>query len=211
MNLSQQAYDQIRSEILTCILAPGQILVQSQLAEKYGLGLTPVREALQRLAHEGLVQPYPRFGYIVAPVTEELVRDLYEYRVVLETAAVRLAVERASDEQLRQLSRSAGFKYVYKNHEEYSRFLERNADFHLVIARLSGNPRLADALAGLLDELKRIFHLGLDLRDSAEEMQTEHQTLVEALLTRDAERAAQVAFEQIARSQQRVIEALRRG
>jgi DNA-binding GntR family transcriptional regulator len=89
--------------------------------------------------------------------------------------------------------------------------LERNADFHNAIARLSGNPRLAEALAGLLDELKRIFHLGLDLRDSAEEMQAEHQSLVEALLTRDADRAAQVALEQISHSQQRVIEALRRG
>jgi DNA-binding GntR family transcriptional regulator len=167
MSLSQQAYDRIRGEILDCTLAPGQQIVQARLVEKYGLGLTPIREALQRLAHEGLVQPYPRFGYIVSPVTEEMVRHLYEVRMILETAAVRLAVERASDGQLRQVAESARFTYVYKNHEEYVRFLERNAAFHDSIAVLASNPRLAEVLGGLLDELSRIFHLGLDLRGGA--------------------------------------------
>ena len=211
MSIAQKAYDIIRREILNCTLAPEQQIVQARLVEKYGLGLTPIREALQRLAHEGLVQPYPRFGYIVSPVTEEMVRHLYEVRMILEAAAVRLAVERASDAQLRQVAENARFTYVYKNHEEYVRFLERNAAFHDSIAMLAGNPRLAEVLGGLLDELSRIFHLGLDLRDSAEEMQAEHTALAEALLARDADRAEQVMREQITRSQQRVLEALRRG
>jgi len=211
MSLAQKAYDIIRGEILNCALAPGQQIVQARLVEKYGLGLTPIREALQRLAHEGLVQPYPRFGYIVSPVTEEMVRHLYEVRMILEAAAVRLAVERASDAQLRQIAENARFTYVYKNHEQYVRFLERNAAFHDSIALLAGNPRLAEVLGGLLDELSRIFHLGLDLRDSADEMQAEHTALAEALLARDADQAGQVLREQITRSQQRVLEALRRG
>jgi len=211
MSLAQKAYDIIRGEILNCALAPGQQIVQARLVEKYGLGLTPIREALQRLAHEGLVQPYPRFGYIVSPVTEEMVRHLYEVRMILEAAAVRLAVERASDAQLRQIAENARFTYIYKNHEQYVRFLERNAAFHDSIALLAGNPRLAEVLGGLLDELSRIFHLGLDLRDSADEMQSEHTALAEALLARDADRAGQVLREQITRSQQRVLEALRRG
>ena len=211
MSIAQKAYEIIRGEILNCTLAPGQQIVQARLVEKYGLGLTPIREALQRLAHEGLVQPYPRFGYIVSPVTEEMVRHLYEVRMILETAAVQLAVERAGDAQLRRVAENAQFTYVYKDHEQYVRFLDRNAAFHDSIAVLAGNPRLAELLGGLLAELTRIFHLGLDLRDSAEEMQSEHTTLAEALLARDAERAGQVMREQITRSQQRVLEALRRG
>ncbi len=207
--LSRKAYDLIRVEILTCALAPGQQIAQAQLVEKFGLSLTPVREALQRLAHEGLVQPYPRFGYVVSPVSEDAVRDLFEYRAILETAAVRLAVERAGNAQLAQVVESAHFLYVYKNREEYSRFLERNAAFHNTIARLAGNARLAESLAGLLDELTRVFHLGLDLRDSAVEMESEHLALAEALSARDAGRAEQVVREQIAHSQQRVVEALR--
>jgi DNA-binding GntR family transcriptional regulator len=211
MSIAQKAYDLIRGEILNCTLAPGQQIVQARLVEKYGLGLTPIREALQRLAHEGLVQPYPRFGYIVSPVTEELVRHLYEVRMVLETAAVRLAVDRASDAQLRQVAETARFTYVFKDHAQYMRFLEQNAAFHDSIAILAGNPRLAEMLRGLLAELSRIFHLGLELRDSAAEMQSEHSTLATALLARDGDRAGQLMREQIARSQQRVLEALYRG
>jgi DNA-binding FadR family transcriptional regulator len=140
-----------------------------------------------------------------------MVRHLYEVRMILETAAVRLAVERASDAQLCQVAESARFTYVYKNHEQYVRFLERNAAFHDSIAVLAGNPRLAEMLGALLDELSRIFHLGLDLRDSAEEMQSEHTDLAAVLLARDADRAGQVVRAQISRSQQRVLEALRRG
>ena len=210
MSLAKCAYDLIRSEIINCSLAPGQQIAQAQLVEKYGLGLTPVREALQRLTHDGLVQPYPRFGYIVSPVTEDLVRHLFEYRLILETAGVGLATTRAGDGPLARVVESARFTYVYQNREEYVRFLEQNAHFHNSIARLSGNPRLVEALAGLLDELIRVFHLGLDLRDSAVEMQAEHLALAAALQARDAGRAEQVMREQIVQSQQRVLEALRR-
>ena len=160
MSIAQKAYDLIRGEILTCSLAPGQQIVQARLVEKFGLGMTPIREALLRLAHEGLVQPYPRFGYIVSPVTEEMVRHLYEVRMILETAAVRLAVERASDAQLRQVAESARFTYVYKNHEQYVRFLERNAAFHDSIAMLAGNPRLADMLGGFSMNCRASFISG---------------------------------------------------
>jgi DNA-binding GntR family transcriptional regulator len=208
-SLSQKAYDQIRAAILNCSLAPGQQIAQAQLVEQFGLSLTPVREALQRLAHEGLVQPYPRFGYVVSPVSESAVRDLYEVRMILETAAVRLAVQRASEHELANLLEAARFKYIFKDREEYSRFLERNAAFHLAIARLAGNARLVESLSGVLDELTRNFHLGLDLRDSAAEMESEHLALAEALLARDGARAEQIACDQIAHSQQRVLEALK--
>jgi DNA-binding GntR family transcriptional regulator len=209
MSLAKYAYELIRTEILTCVLAPGQQVAQAQLVEKFGLGMTPVREALQRLTYDGLVQPYPRFGYIVSPVTESLVRHLFEYRLILETAVVRLAAVRGGDEQFARLVESAHFTYVYHNRAEYVRFLEQNALFHNSIGRLSGNPRLVEALAGLLDELTRVFHLGLDLRDSAAEMQAEHIALAAALQARDTGRAEQAMCEQIVQSQQRVLEALR--
>lgn len=210
MSLTDQVYEQIRHDILNCYLQPGQQIVQPQLMEKYRAGMTPVREALTRLAHEGLVQSVPRSGYTVSRITLSDVRELFELRAILETAAVRLAVARATDDQLRELSKRANFTYKYSNHEDYTRFLSLNQAFHCYIAGLSGNRRLAGELSRALDGLKRVFHYGLDLRDSAEEMRSEHQELVEAMLQRDAERAAAVVNQQIARSIQRVIEALTR-
>ena len=208
MNLAEQAYSLIREEILSTRLMPGQQIVQKPLAEKYGLGLTPVRDALQRLAHEGLVQAIPRSGYVVSHITFSDVRELFELRTVLETAAVRLAVARASDEELRVIAEKANFSYVYSDHQDYSRFLARNQEFHCAVAALSGNRRLMETLERTLDGLTRVFHFGLDLRDSADEMRGEHIELVDTLLRRDADAAAAVTGSQISRSVQRVMEAL---
>jgi DNA-binding GntR family transcriptional regulator len=206
--LSDKAYGIIKTDIIRCVLKPGQQLVQQQMAEKYKLGITPIREALHRLAQEGFVQPIPRFGYTVSFITFSDVHEIYELRSILESAAASLAAVRGTDKQLEGISNAADFTYVYKDQQSYSDFLALNADFHRYVAVVAGNRRLADQISKLLDELTRVFHLGLDLRDSTEEMRDEHLALAKALCDRDPDRAEQIVQSQIARSQQRVLEAL---
>jgi DNA-binding GntR family transcriptional regulator len=90
-------------------------------------------------------------------------------------------------------------------------FLTRNEHFHLAIAEMAGNQRLMDMLSRVLGELTRVFHLGLDLRDSTQEMREEHLSLSHALCARDTQAALQVVESQIARSQQRIMEVLLKG
>jgi DNA-binding GntR family transcriptional regulator len=207
-SLTAKAYDLLRHEIINCVLEPGQQIVQAQLAQHHGMGLTPIREALQRLAHEGFLQVIPRYGYIVSPITVSDVREIYEVRTILETASVRQAAVNALEKQLNSLYQSAHFTYLYKDRQSYTDFLAQNAEFHRSVALAAGNRRLLDLISRTLDELTRVFHLGLDLRDSAEEMRDEHIALAKALLDRDPERAARIVGGQIARSEQRVLEAL---
>lgn len=208
MNLAEQAYDLIRRDIITCTLQPGQQIVQGQLAEMHGLGMTPVREALQRLSYEGLVQAVPRAGYVVSHITLTGLRELFELRSILETAAVRMAIIRGSDEQLRKIYDSANFTYVFTDPGGYIRFLERNREFHCSIAGLTGNRRLANELAHILDGLNRAFHLGMGMHDNAEEMRSEHLALASALLARDSSLAVSLLNNQIAQSVNRVVETL---
>lgn len=208
MSLSDKAYKVIRKEIITCELRPGQQIAQPQLSEKHGIGTMPIREALQRLAQEGFVEAIPRLGYTVTPITFSAVRDLYELRSIIECAAVRLAAVRGSEAQLQKIAESADFTYAFRNRDSYTEFLAQNAAFHRSIAAATGNQRIVDILFQLLDELTRIFHLGLDLKDSAEEMRDEHTALAQALLARDPDRAEQFVRSEIIRSQQRVVEAL---
>ena len=207
-SLTSRAYEAIKADIITCALQPGRQIAQRQLAEQYGAGLTPVREALQRLAQEGFVQAIPRSGYVVAPISLSDVREIFELRAIIEGAAARLAAERGSPEQIQRIAQAASFTYVYRDRQSYSRFLAFNASFHRSVAVAAGNQRLADQVARLLDELSRVFHLGLDVKDSAEEMQREHLALAQALCNRDAARAEEIVRSQIARSQQRVLEAI---
>jgi DNA-binding GntR family transcriptional regulator len=207
-SLAERVYIDIKKDIISCKLLPGSILVQQQLADQYGAGITPTREALQKLAKERLVQSIPRFGYVVTPVTFLDVQELFELRLILEAATVRLAVDRASVSDLEKLSELANYTYIYQDRDSYSKFLSHNIEFHMAIAGISKNHRLELLLSQLLDELTRVFHLGLDLRDSAEEMRSEHRALVSALQAKDAHLAGQIIHDQVSKSMKRVLEAL---
>ncbi|HNR46965.1 MAG TPA: GntR family transcriptional regulator [Anaerolineaceae bacterium] len=210
-SLAGQVYEAIKKDIISCALGPGQQIAQQQLAERYGAGITPVREALQKLTREGLVLTIPRFGYLVTTITISDVAEIFELRAILESAAARLAAARASDEQVEQLAGLAGYTYVYKDRDSYSDFLTHNRAFHIALAKASGNKRLIEAISHLMDELTRMFHLGLDLKDSAAEMRQEHQELVEVLHQRNPEEAEKIVLAQINRSRQRIYEALLPG
>lgn len=207
-SLAERAYKLIKADIISCALKPGQQIVQSQLAEKYQIGTTPIRDALQRLTQEKLVHPIPRFGYIVTPITLSDVQEMYELRSILESAVARLAAVRASQEQLQKIATLAKSTYVYKDPVSSSEFLATNAEFHVAVAVAAGNQRLVDLLSKLLDEMTRLFQLGLDVRDSAADMRQEHITLAQILCDRDSDRAAQIAQELVAFSHQRALEAL---
>ena len=207
-SLANQAYTAIKKDILTCKLDPGSTIAQSQLAKQYVFSLTPVREALKRLEQEGYVQSIPRFGYLISAITLQDVEDLYDLRLVLEQSAVRMAIQRATDEQLAQIQEKATFTYKFKDRGSYLEFLEQNVNFHVSIALVSRNRKLAEMLANVLIEMTRIFNLGLDLRDSAEEMRNEHITLAAALVARNIQLAEQIVQDQIMFSRQRVVEML---
>ncbi|MDR3573636.1 MAG: GntR family transcriptional regulator [Anaerolineaceae bacterium] len=205
-SLAERAYTTIKKDIITCVLDPGSQIAQSQLVQRYDFGITPVREALKRLEQDGYVQSIPRFGYIVTPINIKDIEDIYDLRLILEKSSVRLAAQRASDEKLAQLLERANFSYRFKDTESYRIFLEMNNAFHVAIALTSGNRKLADTLANLLNEMTRIFHLGLDLRDSAEEMRHEHLALAGAIAKRNVDHAEQIIEDQITSSRRRVIE-----
>jgi DNA-binding GntR family transcriptional regulator len=207
-SLADQAYRLLKKDIITCEFPPGEQIAQATLTERYEIGLTPIREALQRLALEGFVQSIPRLGYIVTPITFSDVHEIYELRMIAETAAVRLAALRSPKEELKKLIDRSDFSYVYQDIESYKVFLGQNRDFHIAIARLSGNQRLVDLISNLLDELTRLFHLGLGIRDSAAEMHDAHSALAQAILERNPDRAEQIVRNEIEMSQNRVLEAL---
>ncbi len=154
------------------------------------------------------MQSIPRLGYIVTPITFSDVHEMYELRTIVEVAAARLAALRAPQDALEKLIASSDFSYVYQDIESYKDFLGQNRDFHIGIARLSGNQRLVDLISNLLDELTRLFHLGLGIRDSAAEMHDAHTALAQAIRERDPDRAEQIVRNEIEMSKNRVLEAL---
>jgi len=207
-SLARRAYEALKQDILTCTLRPGTQIYEGELAARYGTSKTPVREALNLLGQEGLVEVLPRRGYLVAPVTLRDVQEVFQLRLVLETAAAELAAEHITEEGLRQLNALVAVRYTYGDRASYARFLRANREFHVAVAQASGNGRLAAFVGKLLEDMERILHLGLDLRDSADEMAAEHAELVDALLRGDSALARRVVTDQLQTSRKRVLEAL---
>ena len=200
------AYDLLRREVIRCRLRPGAEVTEQGLAQAYGFGKTPIREALSRLAQEGLVRAVPRRGYLISSITLKDVQDLFAVRCLLEAEAACLAAGRVDGEELRRLDGLCRAGYDPSDADSAAAFLAINREFHVTIARASRNERLVGMIAQLVDEMERLFHLGLVLRDRSEEMAHEHKALVDALLAGDSAAAGRIAEAQIRAAQKMVVD-----
>lgn len=187
--LAVQAAGAIRELIATGRVAGGDRLVESRLAEQLGVSRGPVRDALRLLGQEGLVRDEPRRGTFVVRLTERDVRDIYDLRVAVETAAVRLILHRGTDlkplravlEDMRAAARNA------------PRAAEADLRFHGAVCELSGNSRLHDVHRRHATELLVLLRLDEEeLGHEPDSITGEHEELLAALGRGEA--AAEGAF-----------------
>lgn len=206
--LMERAYDRLRRDIISCIIAPGSEISESQLSTQYKLGKAAVRVALTKLSHDGLVRAIPRRGYMVTPITLKDIHDVFELRLMLEPAAARMAAGKVSTQRLKMYDEICREGYTPGDVKSTARFLEANKAFHVAIAQATDNARLAAAIEHLLDEMTRLLHLGLGLRKGAPDTLTEHRNLVKALARGDGETAERMCREQIEASRSMVLSAI---
>ncbi len=206
---SDQAFQQIKREIILCRLAPGTRFSEAELSAVLGLGRAATRAALTRLGDTGLIQPIPRHGYVVTPITMASIRELFELRLILEPAAAALATGKVDIAGLRAINSApqhAG------NEGEQIAFVDSNRAFHRAIAAATGNRRLFALLESIGDELQRLVHLGLfGAASNAAEREvadSQHEALIAALASGDAEAASGAARCHIEHSRALVIAAV---
>lgn len=211
--LADRAVDSLRADILACRLAPGATLSEIALATRTGLGRAPIRAALARLADEGLVRALPRRGWVVSVVTLRDIHEVFDLRLILEGEAARRAAQSvrtgtASAAHLAPLEAIVQQGYNPADLDSTASFLAANRDFHIAVANLAGNQRLARQIGRLLDESSRMLVLGLARRDRTREMAHEHQALIDAIAAGDGPEAAAIMCEQVAASRAMVLAAL---
>ena len=198
----------LRQDILSCRLAPGEELREAELAERFEVSKSPVRDALSRLVHEGLVVVMPRQGYRVAAISVKDVRDMLEYRAVLEGACARLVAETASDEGLRSLDHFR--KFDPKKHKDG--FISYNREFHRAVIGLCANARLARAAEGQIDQMDRVTTMSVNAlpKHDPARVIAQHVEIIEALQRRDARRASALMSRHVLEARKRVCSALAR-
>jgi DNA-binding GntR family transcriptional regulator len=145
-SLAGQAYAKLREAIVTGMLRPGERLVERQLGLQMGASRTPLREAMIRLVHEGMLTALPSGGHVVSSIDEHEARDLYEIRIALEGYACRLAAERATAETIEELRSFARLEHKRLNPVNLRELEDLNNLFHRTLYASAGRPRMFDLI-----------------------------------------------------------------
>ncbi len=204
--LRETVYEQLRAEMISCKLAPGTEIREAELAARFDMSKSPVRDALMRLEREGLVITSPRQGYRVAPVSLTDVLDMFHLRAALERACVERIVIHASDEQLAELS---VFR-VFDASVWVGGFIAYNRSFHQRLAKLGGNARMRDQLIELIDLMERAVHMSVSTthKGDPQSLVNEHCALIDALQARALKKAQRLCEQHIIEAGKRVSTAI---
>ena len=183
VSLAERAYYAVRDMIVSLELRPGAVVNERELMERLGIGRTPVREALRRLAQEKFVAVYPRRGMFVTTVEIRDLAALCEVRLQLEGLAARLAAERATNEDSEELAALSGELGRKGSQRELMALDER---IHRTIYRIARNPFLEVTAEQYYVHALRIWYLALDRATELGGAVAEHAALLRAIAVGDA-------------------------
>ncbi|HEX9874244.1 MAG TPA: GntR family transcriptional regulator [Deferrimonas sp.] len=187
--LREKILETIREAILKGSLKPGEKVAEPELAERFGISRTPIREAFRQLESEGYLTVIPRKGAVVTSLSERDVEEFYAIKSILEGYAARIAAEQLTardierlegiNNRLEQLARDGDVKTFFRVHNE----------FHELFIRAAGNEKLFDLISHLMMKFNRPRMASLALPGRMEISVQEHHKIIEAFKSHDGERA----------------------
>lgn len=195
---SKFVYTTLLQEILTLELAPGELMDEKRLAARFKMSRSPIREALIKLAGEGLVVTLANRSTLVAPVDLNAFPKYVEALDILQRVNTRLAANHRTDSDIADIRTAMeGFNAaVIKN--DYLKMSETNLDFHVAIANAGKNPYLTQQYTALLTEGRRMLHMHFDyLTQTPDEnlLTDEHSEMLDAIIAQNADAADRLAHE----------------
>jgi len=180
---SRLAYQKIRQTIISGDLKPGDIINIDELCLRFGTSKTPTREALVVLTHEQFLESLPRIGYMVTKPSIRDVKEMFHVRTILEVDAIGLAVDYITDEEIECLERN-NLEEKQISTSQVSRIIRPkafllNQEFHMTIARASGNSILSSLIQQQLEMVERALSLDPYISDSSQ-----HEIILSSLKER---------------------------
>jgi DNA-binding GntR family transcriptional regulator len=184
----QHALESLRWLIVSGVLRPGQRVNQDGVAERIGLSLAPVREALRVLEQEGQVTYFPRRGYFVTELDLASLREIYALRELLEERAARLALPAIDDEALGRIGEAAKACAAAVQADDVAGELSANRRFHFAILEPAAQPYLTRLIRMLWDSTDAYRAMYYNLAEERTESLKAHQRIVTAIGEGDADR-----------------------
>lgn len=196
------AYERIQRLIVTLELPPGTVLTEPALGLRLGMGRTPIREALHRLADERLVTIFPRRGLVVAHLGLPEIQQLFEARILIEGGNARRAAQRASSSDTRDISRLNAAVQAAEGDGSFGAFLDADQHLHLAIARVARNTFTEDTTRRLLTVSAWLWHAHMARHGIEPSDYASHAHIVQAISDGDPTGAERAMIDHIERSRQ---------
>jgi DNA-binding GntR family transcriptional regulator len=199
-SLRGRVFKYIREEILNGRFKPGESLVETRLAEELGVSRTPVREAIRQLELEGLVVSIPNKGVFVQGISRQDIDDIYTIRHLIEGQAVRWAVERIEEEELKELEEIVELMEYYTRKKDYEEIAKLDTKFHDVIYDACKSKVLRHTLSSLHHYIQKARLYSLKVPHRALDTLQEHKAILNAIERHDPEAAEKLMVQHISRA-----------
>jgi DNA-binding GntR family transcriptional regulator len=192
LTLREKILENIRDAIMSGGLKPGEKVAEPELAERFGISRTPIREAFRQLESEGYLTVIPRKGAVVVSFSSKEIDEFYAIKSILEGYAAHRACKNltekeidrlaAINEKLRQLAEDGDIKHFFKIHN----------DFHELFRKAADNAKLEEMISGLVSKFQRLRYASLSKPGRMKISVQEHSKIIEAFRSRNAELAEQL-------------------
>jgi DNA-binding GntR family transcriptional regulator len=196
--MKEQAYAEIKRNILDGALPPGSFVAERQLAAGLGMSKTPIRAALERLEFEGFITISPQQGIIIRDLTLHEIADHYEIRAVLETYALRTVAGQLTAEQKERVQANLRAQEVVRDGTDVARAVALDTEFHTLFCEFLGNGEVLRVMTQLRERIQRVITKVFQTNPGRiASSYVEHQAIADAVLRGDAARAAQLIEEHL--------------
>ena len=186
----EQAYQCLRDAITFGRLKPGEKVIEETVSEMFGLGRTPLREALRQLEKEGFIDVFPNRGAVVRKISVEDLAQVYAVLAILEGYAVESAVGSMNPSVINELKRIEKELTRAAREKDFKKWLDHNALFHGIFQQVSGNTVLSESILNLRRRTYRYRALALSIPGHVEEYLADHRRILEAASEGKEEKAS---------------------
>ncbi len=206
-SLRQKVYIEIKKDIITCTLKPGEPLSENQFVERFKVSKTPIREALTSLQQDHLVEYIPNRGFMVSPISVKDVQEIFDAREIYEEAIFKLAYKRMTQADIETLDSYSRFEFDNNDPEAINQAMQANLNFHLHLAKMAGNSRLYWHYAHLLDEAQRLIYLDFKSSNILLMWPNAHHGIINAIHQHDEAAGIQAIGETLELAKKRILRA----
>ena len=204
--LEEQVFRTLEEEILSGERAPGTSLSEVAVGERLGVSRTPVRAALHRLKEEGLVEIVPHKGAKVIGVSIDEVMSTYYIRMRLEGLAVRMAIERLTEEEISALTRFVELSEYYSTKGDADKLKDMDTEFHALIYKSSGSRMLTRILSELHRNVKAYRRLWFNDPIKSRTSRNEHKEILDAIVKKDPDLAEELMLKHVEHAMENMTE-----